>query len=318
LQALLCALRPQVDFLVLVDNASSLDVAGLVPTGSGIEFRRLEQNIGLAAAQNLGIERALEFGADYVLISDQDSLPPVRLVQQLAAAFEFPGTGAPVAAVGPMTVDARTGVPSFFVVERHGHPQRYRPQHLADGGEPRPVEVAFLIASGSLLSADAIRAIGAMRSRYFIDHIDTEWCFRARRAGYRLLGVPAACIEHRLGDSVRKVWFFGWRQVMAHSPLRDYYMFRNTLLMLSDTPMRLTWRLHFLWRLLQFGVYFLGFTGDRWLRSRHMLLGLWHGLKGQGGRLDPSTGACVPLPASSLEPGGRRAATARTAPTSTT
>jgi rhamnosyltransferase len=144
-----------------------------------------------------------------------------------------------------------------------------------------------------------------MRSQYFIDHIDTEWSFRARKAGYRLIGVPAARLEHRLGDSVRRVWFFGWRQVMAHSPLRDYYMFRNTLLMLRDTPMGMWWRLHFLWRLLQFGVYFLGFAHGRWLRCRRMVLGLWHGIRGAGGRLDPATGACARLPVSPLEPEGR-------------
>lgn len=302
LRALLRALRPQVDWLVLVDNASSHDVASLVPPDLEIEFRHLDQNIGLAAAQNVGIERALDFGAAYVFLSDQDSLPPADLVHSLMEQSD--AGGAPLAAAGPLAVDGRTQLPSFFVTERHGRPGRWYLSAAAD--VPGAVEVAFLIASGSLLSTDAIRAIGAMRSHYFIDHIDTEWCFRARQAGYRLLGVPAARLEHRLGDSVSRVWFFGWRQVMSHSPLRDYYMFRNTLLMLRDTPMSLRWRLHFLWRLLQFGGYFLPFGKERWLRCKRMALGLWHGLTGRGGRLEPDTGTCTAVPASRLDPGGHR------------
>ena len=141
-----------------------------------------------------------------------------------------------------------------------------------------------------------------MRSNYFIDHVDTEWCFRAKKAGYYLIGVPTSRLEHQLGDAVKKVWFFGFRHVMYHSPLRDYYMFRNTFLMLHDTCMTWKWRIFFIWRLVQFGVYFLAFEGERSIRFSRMALGVLHGLKGVSGRIDLTTNQCQPLPISHLEP----------------
>ncbi|OAI07107.1 hypothetical protein A1332_09535 [Methylomonas methanica] len=305
-EALLEALLPQVAYIFVVDNASSADMLRIMDRWANlnVELSQLPENIGIAAAQNVGIEKAINFGADFVLLSDQDSIPYPTMVSGLVFALTSAKTDAialPVAAVGPAIVDKRTNKTSFFLVERRGIPRRWSPQVGSDE-LPARIDVGFLIASGTLISTDVIKRIGGMRSSYFIDHVDTEWCFRARAMGYRLLGVPSSRLTHQLGDEVKRVWFFGYRQVMYHSPLRDYYMFRNTLFMLRDTPMSCVWRLHFLWRLMQFAGYFLVFAGERFQRFRHMSLGLWHGLNGQGGRLDKDGKRCRRMPNSILEP----------------
>jgi len=304
---LLDALLPQVAYTVVVDNASSEATRPSLDRwpGRNIEILQLPENFGIAAAQNAGIVRAMELGADSIFLSDQDSVPSASLVTELLAtltsANEVPGT-APVAAVGPATVDKRTGRVSFFVVDHSGIPSRWQPKGDSASAFPPCIEVRFLIASGTLIPIDVINQIGAMRSNYFIDHVDTEWCFRAQAAGYRLLGVPAARLEHQLGDAVRQVWFFGYRQVMYHSPLRDYYMFRNTLLMSRDTKMPWIWRLYFMWRLLQFAAYFLFFAENRYHRFRYMALGLVHGFFGLSGRLDVMGRRCSAVPFSDIEP----------------
>jgi rhamnosyltransferase len=304
---LLEALLPQVFCAIIVDNASLFRLGELLPPycGRNVELFELPENRGIAAAQNAGIERAIALGADFVLLSDQDSIASTGMVSGLLAALQaarHDSLALPVAAVGPATIDRRTGARSFFVVmqDRWGLPRRWRAR--VRGKLPPFIKVEFLIASGTLIPIEVFTRIGGMRSNYFIDHVDTEWCFRAKAAGYRLLGAPASILEHQLGDTVKRIWFFGWRQVMYHSPLRDYYMFRNTLLMLRDTPMGMVWRIHFYWRLVQFAVYFLGFAPQRWLRLRRMALGLLHGLRGKGGRLDESTGTLVDLPRSQLDP----------------
>lgn len=304
---LLEALLPQVAHAVVVDNSSSFDIASVIAhwPGQNIELLQMQENVGIAAAQNAGIERAMELSADFVLLSDQDSVPSSSMVAELlvamTAAHANPAAP-PVAAVGPATFDSRTGRVSVFVIARYGMPRTWHPP--ADIKKlPLLIEVEFLISSGTLIPIEVIKRIGAMRSNYFIDHVDTEWCFRAKAAGYRLLGVPASRLKHQLGDAVKQVWFFGSRQVMYHSPLRDYYMFRNTLKMLSDTPMSWIWRAHFLWRLLQFAGYFLVFAGARWLRFRRMTLGLLHAVRGLDGYLDTKTNRCKAVPLSGIEPG---------------
>ena len=107
LGCLLDALLPQVDRVVVVDNGSGPGLAtwmdGVRPN---VEFLPLGRNTGIAAAQNLGIRRARALNADFVLLSDQDSLPAPDMVSQLVAvANEKVRSGAQVAAIGARYVD---------------------------------------------------------------------------------------------------------------------------------------------------------------------------------------------------------------------
>lgn len=302
LRRLIESLRRQLAGIVIVDNASSSGSAAFLaePFSGNVFFMSMPENLGIAAAQNVGVEQAIRSGAEYIYLSDQDSVPSDSMIGELLAVLTSPHPH-PVGAVGPSTVDSRNGHVAPFVVERSHFPRRW---HVPTGNAklPQIVEVGFLIASGSLVPVDVIKKIGGMRSRYFIDHVDTEWCFRARAAGYVVLGVPSVLLEHQLGDSVTSVWFFGWRHVMYHSPLRDYYMFRNTILMLGDVPIPWGWRLYLSWRLVMFAGYFLTFSGDRLLRLRRMTQGLIHGLLRRSGKLDVTTGRCHDLPETLLEP----------------
>lgn len=296
LKQLLDALVPQVTSVVCVDNGSHSDLTAWTSkrNTNAIEIILLGENRGIAAAQNVGIEWARNRGAEFVLLMDQDSIPSTSMVAELLCAIASTTNDSPafpVAAAGPVAVDRRTGQLSSFVIERFGLPARWR-FPLDVETLPPFIEVGFLIASGTLIPVEVLKRIGGMRSDYFIDHVDTEWCFRARAAGYKLLGVPAAKLQHQLGDMIKRVWFLRFRQVMYHAPLRDYYMFRNSLLLLRDARMSFVWRVYFLWRLAQFAGYFLLFSGDRWLRLRAMSLGLVHGFKNIGGRLESCKRRC--------------------------
>jgi rhamnosyltransferase len=302
-------------------------VAARLPPESAavVEFIRNTQNLGIAAAQNQGASRALAHAdCRFVLLSDQDSLPAPHMVQRLRQALEddrddtlAPELGAPrtpfgytcgrVAAVGPWSIDVRSGERAVLVVDPKGWPVRWlpKPRPVRPRARPQlPYEVSFLIASGCLIPAGVLRRLGGMRSNYFIDHVDTEWCLRARAAGYRLLIVPDAILDHRLGDSVRRIWFFGFRQVAHHSPLRDYYMFRNTFLMLHDLHLTSPWRLHLLYRLVLFAAYFLLLGNRRLARLRLMSLGVVHGIGRRSGRLDPGTRSLARIASSALDPPG--------------
>jgi len=301
---LLDSLIPQVKSVIVVDNGSKLDFQVLnnqhyPPT---VKILQLGENSGIAAAHNEGIKYALDSGAGYVLLMDQDSVPAQDMVEKLMSALimaEKECGSEPIAA-GPVCVDSRTSTKSFFVVERNGIPSRWRPV-ASSCIENFSIEVSFLISSGTLINLTALMTVGAMRSHYFIDHVDTEWCFRAREKGYILLGVPSAVMKHSLGDKVKTIWFFGKRHVSYHTPLRDYYMFRNTLLMLRDVSMPLFWKIHFLWRLVQFAGYFLTFTPSRWERFSKMSLGIYHALKNARGKLDVTSSSCRKIPSTSID-----------------
>lgn len=305
LEQLLDALILQVESIIVVDNCSHEDVKAWSNNKykSVVKVLVLSENQGIAFAHNAGIQRALNSGAEFVLLMDQDSIPELNMVQNLSLALlnsqnQFES---PVIAAGPICVDSRTGDYYFFSTERNGHPTRWRPESSFTTLN-LPLKVSALISSGSLINLNFLKNIGGMRTNYFIDHVDTEWCFRAVDAGYILLGVPNAIMTHTLGDKIKNIWFFGWYQLPYHSPLRDYYMFRNTLLIQRDVNMSLQWRFYLLLRLLKFSIYFLIFTTHRFQRLYCMALGIIHGLLNTSGKVNLETGKCTKIITSNIDP----------------
>lgn len=282
-------------------NLSEVLTQAMGDTSLIISYFGLDENLGIAYAQNIGIEQSIAKGADYVFLLDQDSMPSPNLVPHLLESINSSRKTLPkIIAASPRYRDPRTGFSSLFMVSRFRIPYRYQPKHHV---VPENIIVAsFLISSGTLIDLRKLQDLRGMRSDYFIDHVDTEWCLRAQSHGYKLIGVHDALMEHSLGEKPRKFWFFGMRNVAEHTPLRDYYMFRNTLLMLRDVEMPMTWKIFLLFRLVEFFIFFLAFSKERVLRFRMMMLGLSHGFKNIRGKLDIQTLQCKPIPKTALDP----------------
>ena len=76
---------------------------------------------------------------------------------------------------------------------------------------------------------DVIKHIGYMLEDSFIDYIDVEWSLRAKKFGYKLFITSKSSMAHSIGD--KRISFFG-RTISCHSPLRRYYLVRNSFKML--------------------------------------------------------------------------------------
>ena len=178
--------------MVAVDNTPA---ASRTDDLDGVLVLPQPANIGLAAAQNVGIAWAREHGHSHVLLLDQDSVPEPGMVDSLLAALDGLAPQHP-AAVGPVFRDPREHRVAPFV--RVGFPMSKKVWCSDDGA---PVECDFLISSGTLIPLAVLERVGAMDDALFIDNVDLEWSFRARARGYRLFGVCTAAMEHRLGDA---------------------------------------------------------------------------------------------------------------------
>ncbi len=296
----LAAISVQVKSLIIVDNSTSTKFNPLDLNLDYLKLISLRENMGIAYAQNIGIQAAIEDGADYILLLDQDSCPSDGMVSILTKKItEIKSSGQKIAAVAPICIDPRNGLKSYFLITKYGFPYRFNPKKA----EPsKTISAGFLISSGTLINVACLDEVGGKRSNYFIDHVDTEWCFRARLKGYSLVGVSDAYMYHSIGDNVKKFWLFYKRNIPYHSPVRNYYMFRNTILTIRDVKGNHIWRLLLLYRLIQFMIYFLIFTSNRKARLKFMLVGLKHGILKIGGRLDLATCICTPIPKTSLDP----------------
>lgn len=267
LQALLERLTGMVMRVVVVDNGSLPSPEALVRERA-CHWLPLGDNLGIAAAQNQGIALARSLGATAVVLFDQDSLPEAGMIDTLADVAEALSTsGVPVAAVGPSYYDDGLG---------KGAPEFHRP----DVAAVRAFEVDHVIASGSYIPIAVLDRVGGMREELFIDYVDIEWALRARTCGLRSFCARDALMRHQFGVPAVVMG----RRYSAHSPMRQYYLFRNSIWLWRQGWVPLSWKLRrgpALILRLGFNLLFARPIAAQW---RMIWRGVWHGMTGRMGR----------------------------------
>jgi rhamnosyltransferase len=239
LSALLKAVRPQTEGVVIVDNTpNGADLQAAAANGATVI--RNDSNVGLATAQNQGIRWASSQGFAHVFMLDQDSLPAPDCVERLYEASRLLAEqGVAVGTVGPCVLDNRTGRAYSF--------KRFTfagIKHRQCAAEGELIAADFVIASGSLTPLDALEAVGPMDDGLFIDRIDIDWCLRAEAMGRGVYGVCRARMRHEPGERAGRIWIGRWVEAALHSPERTYYMIRNSILLYRKPYAPLRWILN--------------------------------------------------------------------------
>jgi GT2 family glycosyltransferase len=174
-------------------------------------------NLGFAGGANAGIHAALDSGAAYVWLLNNDVEAEAETLSRLvraAAAHERTGI------VGPSVLRARGGEasmePAAFVWRGE---QRTPAVCPGPSGDDAFHLVDDLAGSSMLISSALLREIGLLEERFFHYWEDVEFCSRARKAGWLVGHACAARIRHVVGASVR-----------TDSAQGQYYIVRNWLL----------------------------------------------------------------------------------------
>ena len=210
----------------VVDNASSFNVdVGI--QDERLKLIKLKENTGIAKAQNVGIDYAEKNNAEYIVFFDQDSTIPDNFINDLMFDYkQLEIQGLKIGAIGPRFMDERF---SFFypsINYNNGKRERIDTENIN-----KPTKSTLLISSGSLVSTSTLLSVGLMRENYFIDYVDTEWCFRAESKGYNNYISSRAVMKHAVGDNMIENRYF---KTPIHSPFRRYYITRNAFYMLKE------------------------------------------------------------------------------------
>ncbi len=276
----------QVANIIIVDNASKKEIVNELKnyaekSHDKIHIISLPENVGIAEAQNIGVTNAYDYFCSHVLFMDHDSIPEENMVEMLLKAeHNILISGGNVGAVGPTLIDRRTQTRSGFVKRKGFSISRVYPADTQD----EFVEADFIISSGTLVRREVLQNVGLMNAGYFIDHVDTEWCFRVTNLGYKIYGIRDAFLNHKLGENVVKIWLGRWREIPRHNDFRYYYIFRNTLVMVKKTAMPMSWKLAHLYRLAIFFVFFGFLCSANSKRWRFITQGLWDACKERMGQ----------------------------------
>lgn len=184
--------------ICILDNAS--------PDGSGErlaralpahEYIQTGANLGYAGGNAVGIRRALEQGAAYVLVINDDAELSPGCLPALVHAME----AHPDAAIAAPTIVHRDTPERIWWAGGTFVPWKVIGDHPGFGaptpepaGPPRDVE--FVSGCIMLLRTDAIREAGAFDPAFVSYVEDLDLSLRYREHGWRLLHVPSAVGAH--------------------------------------------------------------------------------------------------------------------------
>ncbi|HIW35787.1 MAG TPA: glycosyltransferase family 2 protein [Candidatus Treponema faecavium] len=212
----------QVSFIILIKNSPErFDIQNLADSQK-IRVIQLDKNYGIAFAQNRGIEKAVELGAEWILLSDQDSVFSDDYIQKMFFIAEH-NSLQHIAALAPVFYDE---IKNEYAGIMQGKTKKIVPEsgHI--------YKVAHTISSGMLIPVTALQKCGLMREDFFIDFVDNEWCWRAFSCGLNIYCLADVVIHHHLGDRMEKCLGLN---IVYRSLFRFYYIIRNGYYLLRHT-----------------------------------------------------------------------------------
>ena len=270
----LARIRKQTGKVVIVDNTGDTQLSASLSRSSGVEVIANQENVGIAAALNQGMSRAVDLGFTWAITFDQDTWVQPNLVATLIDIYQR------------QTSRERVGIIGCNYEDENIH----RSPHNFDT-EQDFCEVDVVITSGSLMSTALFRIAGPFREDLFIDFVDNEYCLRVRKLGYRVLTSTAPLMLHALGAATPIDINLGLVKIpfrlTNRSALRRYYMTRNALLVarsyLTVAPI---WVIGSLARVVLFAPLKIPFEKSRrWNKLRATFLGALDALRSKTGKV---------------------------------
>jgi GT2 family glycosyltransferase len=263
--------------IVIVDNGSDDGSENILRESfPSIRLIQTGANLGYAGGNNAGIRHALEGGADYIWLLNNDTTVDANALTELVKIAE---TNPSIGMVGskilsylqPTVLLYAGGRADLAVGET---------EHIGYGSEDRGQfdlggDTGYITGCSLLVKRRVIEETGLMNEAYFLYYEETEWCTKARRKGYRLIYAPESVVYHKESVSVRKT-----------TGVMHYYLTRNRLYFLLQNGVKVRWLKRFGSDLREF----LGHVRRKELSSaRFMLTAYWHWFTGYRGPLDALT-----------------------------
>jgi GT2 family glycosyltransferase len=208
--------------MVLDNSSTDGSVDAIHVAFPNVQVVELPTNLGYAGNNNVGIQAAMNQGADWILVLNEDTIVDADCLTRLV---EIGESDARIGIVGPMVY--HHGEPTVIQSAGGTITGRWEALHLAQNETDRgqfdgPHAVDWISGCAILVRRAVIEQVGMLDSRYFYYWEETEWCLRAARAGWRIVHVPAA-----------KIWHKGVQRDYRPKPTVTYYATRNRLLTLA-------------------------------------------------------------------------------------
>ena len=193
--------------VVVVDNASTDgSEAQLRARHPSVTLLQSGANLGFAGGNNVGLRYALEGGAEYVWLLNNDTLvEPDALTQLMAKMQRDPGLGL---CGSTLIYEAQRGRVQALGGARYNrwlgsvrHLGQHQPRTQPINERAVEAQLDYLIGASLLVSKAFLESVGFMQDDYFLYFEELDWAARAR-GRFRLGYAAKSVVYHKEGSSI--------------------------------------------------------------------------------------------------------------------
>lgn len=182
--------------IVVIDNGSTDSTLEIIKSNYlSVHLIESQENLGFGAGNNIGILYALEQGAEFVILLNQDAwLQPGSLELLVKSSKDNPGYGV----LSPIQLN---GIGdsldnSFGGYLYYGGGRKFITDKICDRESQDIVDIDFVNAAAWLLSVECIKKVGLFDGLFFHYGEDNNYLQRVRYHGYKIGVVGSSYVYH--------------------------------------------------------------------------------------------------------------------------
>lgn len=215
---------------ILVDNGSTDGTAEAVRARyPRVDILQTGENLGFTGGNNVGMQHALERGAEYIILLNNDTVVDpgfAREMLNVARSDDSIGFVSPkIYFLDPPDVLWFAGA-RFSTRTGYGRMVGYREKDCRRYDEVR--EIDRPCGCAMLVSRRLCEEVGLMNSGIFLYVDEIEWMLRARKRGFKAYFAPDAKVWHKVSATVGKdgradAFYYGVRNTLFVLNTHDAY-----------------------------------------------------------------------------------------------
>ncbi|KLU73192.1 MAG: hypothetical protein RHS_1005 [Robinsoniella sp. RHS] len=209
--------------IIVVDNASANVDYIKSELNESVIFLQAEKNLGFAGGNNLGISYALDNGAEYVVLLNNDTTVDKNFISDMVFSSKKNKDNGIV--TGKILFHSKPDYIWYAGGEMNLNKAKIRHFGIRTKDKKIIEEKYVNFATGCLMliPKNVIETVGYLDDQYFMYCEDAEFCVRLKKNGYSIIYNSEAVIYHKVSASSGG----------AGSKLSQYYRTRNELYLVS-------------------------------------------------------------------------------------
>lgn len=167
-----------------------------------IKLYKQNENIGVAAGNNIGIKEALRDGCEYILLSNNDIILKSTAIENLAKGLAKANVNIAIPKMYYYGQDNVLWCTGGWFSARYGETPARGYREIDNGQYDAPDFVEYAPTCFMLFKKDVFKRVGLMDEKYFVYYDDSDFIWRATKNHHEKIAyIPESIIWHRVSFS---------------------------------------------------------------------------------------------------------------------